>query len=64
MGGFAGQWEKQLGSLCQLALMSMQILLPAAAKEEGLGTYWHPTEVTQRKTAAIVVAKAREMMGW
>lgn len=40
------------------------LALPPQKEEEGFGTFWHPTEATQRKTADIVIAKAREMMGW
>lgn len=38
--------------------------LPPQKEEEGFGTFWHPTEVTQRRTAEVVAARAREMMGW
>ncbi len=40
------------------------LALPPQREEEGFGTFWHPTEITQRKTADVVIAKAREMMGW
>ena len=38
--------------------------LPAQLDEDGLGTFWHPSPITHEKAAKLVVAKAREMMGW
>lgn len=38
--------------------------LPMQLDEDGLGTFWHPTAITQEKTADRVVKKIREMMGW
>lgn len=38
--------------------------LPAQKEEDGLGTFWHPSAVTHKKAAKLVVEKAREMMGW
>jgi len=38
--------------------------LPAQLDEDGLGTFWHPSPATHEKAAALVVTKAKEMMGW
>lgn len=38
--------------------------LPLQEDEDGLGTFWHPTETTQRKTADRVVMTVKEMMNW
>lgn len=38
--------------------------LPPQKEEDGFGTFWHPTALTQRKTVEIVIMKAKEMMGW
>lgn len=64
-------------SLCDAVLMAVEqfkagheqvciegMVLPAQAEEDGYGTFWHPTEVTQKKTADIVVKKIRQMMSW
>ncbi len=61
--GTVGEAVREFVSACPDVNADFIALSPQK-EEEGLGTYWHPTEVTQRKTAAIVVAKARGMMGW
>lgn len=38
--------------------------LPMQEDADGLGTFWHPTETTQRKTADRVVTAIKEMMNW
>ncbi len=38
--------------------------LPPQEEADGLGTFWHPTAATQRKTADIVAAKAKKLMNW
>lgn len=38
--------------------------LPAQLDEDGLGTFWHPSPITHKKAAKLVVAKAKEIMGW
>lgn len=38
--------------------------LPAQLDEDGLGTFWHPSPITQQKNAVLVANKAKEMMGW
>ncbi|MCH5268760.1 MAG: GDSL family lipase [Lachnospiraceae bacterium] len=40
------------------------VLLPEQIEEDGLGTFWHPTEATNRKSAKIIAEAAKEMMGW
>lgn len=38
--------------------------LPAQNAEDGYGADWHPSALTQRKTAEIVAAKVGSVMGW
>lgn len=38
--------------------------LPMQEEADGLGTFWHPTAATHRKIAALVTARAKEIMGW
>ncbi len=38
--------------------------LPMQLDEDGLGTFWHPSEATQKKTAELVAARISEMMDW
>lgn len=38
--------------------------LPAQLDEDGLGTFWHPTAVTQKKASHLVIQKVKEMMNW
>lgn len=39
-------------------------LPPQDEENDGLGTFWHPTEATQEKTAQLVIDAARKLMGW
>ncbi len=38
--------------------------LPPQNPEDGYGADWHPSPLTQRKTAEIVTAEVRRIMGW
>lgn len=39
--------------------------LPLQDEEnDGIGTFWHPTEATHEKTAQLVIAAAKKLMGW
>lgn len=38
--------------------------LPMQEESDGLGTFWHPTAATHKKAAALITAKAKEIMGW
>lgn len=38
--------------------------LPAQDPEDGYGADWHPSPLTQRKTAELVTAEVRRIMGW
>ena len=39
--------------------------LPLQDEEnDGIGTFWHPTEATHEKTAQLVTAAAKKLMGW
>ena len=38
--------------------------LPAQNAEDGYGADWHPSALTQRKTAEIVAAEVGRVMGW
>ena len=38
--------------------------LPLQEETDGLGTFWHPSEVTHGKVANLAVAKIKEMMDW
>ena len=39
--------------------------LPLQDEENyGIGTFWHPTEATHEKTAQLVIAAAKKLMGW
>lgn len=40
------------------------LLLPEQIEEDGLGTFWHPTEKTNRKSAKLIAAAAKELMNW
>lgn len=40
------------------------LALPPQKPEDGYGADWHPSALTQRKTAEIVAAEIRRMMGW
>lgn len=40
------------------------LALPLQKEEDGLGTFWHPTYVTQKKTADLAVKFIKETMGW
>lgn len=40
------------------------LALPHQLDEDGLGTFWHPSPTTHKKTAEVVIAKAKEIMGW
>lgn len=66
--------------LCMLGTMDQRVLkeaaeaaemanchflpLPAQLAEDGYGADWHPSPLTHQKTAALVVEKVREIMGW
>lgn len=38
--------------------------LPMQEEADGLGTFWHPTAITHKKAAALITARAKEIMGW
>lgn len=38
--------------------------LPPQKEEDGFGTFWHPTAVTQKKTADLITEKIRKLMNW
>lgn len=40
------------------------VLLPEQLESDGLGTFWHPTEATNKKSAAILTAEIKDFMGW
>lgn len=40
------------------------LALPLQKPEDGYGADWHPSPLTQRKTAEIVTAEVRRIMGW
>ncbi len=39
-------------------------LPPQDEENDGLGTFWHPTEATHEKAAQLVIHAAKELMGW
>lgn len=39
-------------------------LLPEQIEEDGLGTFWHPTEATNKKSARLLAETARQMLNW
>lgn len=38
--------------------------LPQQLDEDGLGTFWHPTAITHKKAAALIIEQARKLMDW
>lgn len=38
--------------------------LPEQEEADGLGTFWHPTEKTNRKCASLIADAAKEMLQW
>ena len=40
------------------------VQLPLQDEVDGLGTYWHPTEKTNRKCARLIADAAKEMLQW
>lgn len=38
--------------------------LPAQDAQNGYGADWHPSEITQKQTAEIVIAEIQKIMGW
>lgn len=38
--------------------------LPNQSEEDGLGTFWHPSALTQKKASELVIQRAKEVMGW
>lgn len=40
------------------------LALPPQEEEDGLGTFWHPTEATNKKSARLLAETAKEMLNW
>lgn len=40
------------------------VQLPEQDEADGLGTFWHPTEKTNRKCAKLIADAAKELMNW
>ncbi|MCR5202647.1 MAG: GDSL family lipase [Lachnospiraceae bacterium] len=38
--------------------------LPHQLEEDGYGTFWHPTPVSHKKAAEVVIKEVEEIMGW